>query len=304
MDNALDVIEKNAKTFEKIYHNSKQNPYVNVIIAEEVEGKVTKINVRNSSTININNNVFSSKEQVNNIFKLDRYYSNKRHQYIIKRGALGDGLKEILCIPYAFAIDNNNYDNDVDGWNYPLKINISNDRVFEVRINNISEIKRNVKPAEMNVIETIATAENHNNDDDNNKFIEITVYIPKALTNYDEIGNLLRKYALINTHIEFNIQLPDKKQQQQSSQYKATQSIKNWSNNQSIYYYSLPELERLVYSFEDKSNSNIAGYIQKNFREGTNIKKEELLDILNPSSATNAINNDDNNNNKNIEGNL
>ena len=48
MDNALDVIEKNAKTFEKIYHNSKQNPYVNVIIAEEVEGKVTKINVRNS----------------------------------------------------------------------------------------------------------------------------------------------------------------------------------------------------------------------------------------------------------------
>ena len=152
------------------------------------------------------------------------------------------------------------------------------------------------------MIETIATAENHNNDDDNNKFIEITVYIPKALTNYDEIGNLLRKYALINTHIEFNIQLPDKKQQQQSSQYKATQSIKNWSNNQSIYYYSLPELERLVYSFEDRSNSNIAGYIQKNFREGTNIKKEELLDILNPSSATNAITNDDNNNNKNIEG--
>ncbi len=303
MDNASDFSEENAKTFEKINHNSKQNPYVNVIITEEVEGKVTKIKVRNSSAVGIiKNNVFSSKEQVENIFKLDRYYSSKRHQHIIKRGALGDGLKEILCIPYAFAIDNNNNN---DSWNYPLRINISNDRIFEVRINNISEVRRNLKSAEINVIETTkATAENDNNDynNNNNKFIEITVYIPKKLTNYNKINDLLTKYALINTHIEFNIQFPNEKQ---FRQYKATQNIKNWSNNQSIYYYSLPELERLIYSLENKSNSYISSYLQRHFREGTNIKKEEVLDILNSTitTTTNAITyDDDNNNNKNIEG--
>ena len=149
-----------------------------------------------------------------------------------------------------------------------------------------------MKPAEINVIETVAEAstEDNNNNNKKDKFIEITVYIPKTLTNYNEISNFLRKYALINTHIEFNIQLPDKKHQQ-PRQYKATQSIKNWSNYQSIYYYSLPELERLIYSFEDRrSNSNIAGYIQRYFREGANIKKEELLDILN---SNNTITNND-----------
>ena len=41
--------------------------------------------------------------------------------------------------------------------------------------------------------------------------------------------------------------------------------------------------------------------IFKRILEKVKYKKEEILDILIPSSATNAINNDDNNNNKNIE---
>ena len=36
--------------------------------------------------------------------------------------ALGRALKEVLIIPYAFAIENNN-----ESWNYPLIINVDAD---------------------------------------------------------------------------------------------------------------------------------------------------------------------------------
>ena len=37
------------------------------------------------------------------IFKIGVYYSSKRNIFRITKGALGDALKEILCIPYALA---------------------------------------------------------------------------------------------------------------------------------------------------------------------------------------------------------
>ena len=69
--------------------------------------EVTKIIVRNSNA-GINN-IFS-KEQIDNIFNLDKYYSSKRYRHKINRGELGDAFKAILCIPYAIAINNNNYE--------------------------------------------------------------------------------------------------------------------------------------------------------------------------------------------------
>ncbi len=309
MDNALDDIDQNAKTFEDF----KQDPYVNVTITEVVDDEnIIKISVRNSNVVvsaaaGINNDILT-KEQVENIFNFEKYFSNKRHRYVVKRGALGDGLKEILGIPYALAINNNNY----ESWNYPLQINISNERIFEVRINNISQAIRNLELPKINVItippplppqfkqqiqnnfhqDKTITVDNNNN----NKFIEITVYLPKTSINYNKILWLLKKYVLINTHIDFDFKLPGI----YTGLYNATQKIKDWSNYQSVYYCYLPDLERLIYSLEDKSNSNISSYLQRHFREGTNIGKEELLKILNSSSSD-----DDNNNttnNKNIAG--
>ena len=37
------------------------------------------------------------------IFSFDTFYSSKRNQYKISRGALGDAFKGILCIPYVLA---------------------------------------------------------------------------------------------------------------------------------------------------------------------------------------------------------
>ncbi len=100
-----------------------QSPFVNIEVSEE-ENEIIKIKIKNSS----NSNQFFTKERLDKIFNFQRYFSSKRHQYIIKRGALGDGLKEVLIIPYAFAIENNN-----ESWNYPLIINVSNEKIFEIR---------------------------------------------------------------------------------------------------------------------------------------------------------------------------
>ncbi len=203
-----------------------------------------------------------------------RYFSSKRHQYIIKRGALGDGLKEVLVIPYAFAIENNN-----ESWNYPLIINVSDEKIFSIRITNLSEIKRLGEIPKIDIKE-IGLIKKENN---TFNLTEITVYIPKKFSDYNGIKQLLLNYGLFNTHITFNIYF-NLKSRSFGDRYNATQSIENWSNYQSIYYYLLSEFEKLIYSLEHKTNLDIAKYVQKNFREGTNIKIEELLEILNSSN--------------------
>jgi hypothetical protein len=305
MDNALDFIEQNAKKFVELKQKNKQedqNPYVNVtIIEEEIDEnnnnnnnkKITKIIVRNS---NIDDNDVLPKNAIENIFKLENFHSSKRYQHIIKRGALGDGLKEILCIPYAFAIENDN-----DSWNYPLIFNISNKRLFEVKINNLSEVRKNLEIPSITIMpkeSAIDEEEEKDDDETNNKFTEIVVYLPNMAVDYAKIDFLLRKYVILNTHIDFHFELPlDKPNHYYRPNYKATQNIIDRSNYQSVYYYSLSDFEKLIYSLQDRSNSNIANYVQKHFREGTNIKKEELLNILN-SKDNNTITEK---NNKNLE---
>ena len=56
--------------------------------------------------------------KLQSIFNFDAFYSSKRNQYKITRGALGDALKEILCIPYALA---RKYNSNIE-WKQPLTI--------------------------------------------------------------------------------------------------------------------------------------------------------------------------------------
>ncbi|MGI9011840.1 MAG: hypothetical protein ACR2F1_11730 [Nitrososphaeraceae archaeon] len=289
VDNALDYIGTNAKEFV-----NGQNPYVSVFVTEEESGKLVKIRVRNSSTPGINNSL--TKERVEKIFNLDKNNSSKRHRHVIKRGALGDGLKSIFGLPYAFASENNSNDNS----NYPLKINISNEKVFEVRINDFSEVKRNIKTPKVNVNEIVLpkTEEQEVNDIQKGQFTEITTYIPRKLTDYNNIRSLFYEYVVLNTHIEFNIKsLPYVDNLVKVPVKKDEYRIQNWSNLSSIYYYDLYEFQELIYSLEDQNNHYISGYLQRNFREGASIKKEELVSIL---SSTTVIST--NNTHKNIEG--
>ena len=191
MDNALDFIEENAKEF-----GNGKSPFVDVIITEE-QGEVTKISVRNSNA-GINN-IFS-KEQIDNIFNLDKYYSSKRYRHRINRGELGDAFKAILCIPYAIAINNSENNNKYQNWNYPLKIDIPNyNRSIEIRIDNIDKVRRKKR---VEVKKEYRTIQQHKykveaiNDYNNNQFTEIVVYIPKIAVDYYHMIKLLQEYIV------------------------------------------------------------------------------------------------------------
>jgi len=298
VDNALDYIESNAKDFV-----NARNPYVNVFISEEEGRNITKIRVRNSNVTSRINNLLT-KERVEKIFNFNNFAGSKRHRHIIKRGALGDGLKTIFGLPNAFTSENNSNNN----WNYPLKINISNEKVFEVRINDFSEVRRNIKTPKVAVNEIIVPKkEEKEKEIDNIKkkdnFTEITTYIPKKLTNYENILSVLFQFILFNTHIEFTIQLPTNDCPKKYSVNKDEYKIQNWSNLPSIHYYDLEGFKTLIYSLEDQTNSYISGYLQRSFREAASIKKEELFSILSSATATtNIITDNNNNNHKNIEG--
>jgi hypothetical protein len=247
VDNAVDFIEENAKKFV-----NGQNPYVSIIITEEEEGgKVTKIRVRNSNA-GISN--LFGQERVDKIFKLDKYQSSKRYRHKINRGELGDAFKAILGIPYALVINNNG---DGENWDYPLEINILNDkRSIKIKIDNIDKIRRRENPKviqqEYDQItdqhefgESESESEKNTNDsNNNNNFTEVIVYLPKYSVNYKAIHYFLKKYIIDNTHINFNIQFPGQKEPRF---YKATQELyKDWKNKLSVYSYTSQDIKGLI----------------------------------------------------------
>jgi hypothetical protein len=272
LDNALDFIESNAKEFVKL----NINPYIHLILSEEEEteiGKVTKITVRNSNPIEIGD-VFTE-DQVEKIFDFDNYYSSKRNQYHISRGALGGAFKEILGIPYALAVEGSSINiKNYEDWKYPLQINISNKRLIDVRIEIVDKIRKKIKSKIIDNKTPVPSIDN-----DNNNYTEIIIYIPTNELDYKYIDSVFKEYVLINTHIDFKSKLADSKIE---NEYEATQAIKDWKNKQSIYYYSLKEFKDLIHSFESSNDSlNVyEEFIHKDFREGYTLEKSKKFATL------------------------
>ena len=271
IDNALDFIESNAKEFVKL----NRNPYIHLIASEEEEpeiGKVTKITLRSSNPIGID--VFTE-DQVKKIFDFDNYYSSKRNQYHISRGALGGAFKEILGIPYALAVEDSSINiKNYEDWKYPLQINISNKRLIDVRIEIVDKIRKKIRP-EIDKKTPVTTGI----DKDDNDYIEIITYIPTKLLDYKYINSVFKEYVLINTHIDFKSKFADSDIE---NEYEATQPIKDWKNKQSIYYYSLNEFTGLIHSFESSNDSlNVyEEFIHTDFREGYTLEKTKDFETL------------------------
>ena len=101
LDNAVDFLE--IQSTKKLPKEATSAADIQVIITKD--DKSLKVAVRNSN--DYGNPIFS-KNILQSIFNFDTFYSSKRNQYKITRGALGDAFKEILCIPYALARKNNN----------------------------------------------------------------------------------------------------------------------------------------------------------------------------------------------------
>ena len=257
----------------------EKRPFIHVIISGEESGEVTKFRIRNSNA-GIKN-IFTE-ERINQTFNLQNYHGSKRYRHKINRGELGDALKAVLCIPYAISVHNYNKNEIYQNWDYPLEINISNDnRSIKVKIDNIDKIRRKELP---HIDKKYYQFQNQEDEELNNynHFTEVVVYLPKIAVHDNKIDDLLKKYAVLNTHIDFKFKLPFKKE---PDFYPATQRIKNdWRNKESIYSDTLSELEE-YFQGVDKSHDNLNVYdnfIYPNFREGTNLSKskDEILKNL------------------------
>ena len=214
-------------------------------------------------------------DQVKKIFDFDNYYSSKRNQYHISRGALGGAFKEILGIPYALAVEDPSINiTNYEDWKYPLQINISNKRMIDIRIEIVDKIRKKIKP-KIDKKNPVTTGI----DKDDNDYIEIITYIPTKVLDYKYIDLVFNEYVLINTHIDFKSKLADSDIE---NEYEATQTIKDWKNKQSIYYYSLNEFKDLIHSFESSNDSlNVyEEFIHTDFREGYTLEKTKEFETL------------------------
>jgi hypothetical protein len=110
--------------------------------------------------------------------------------------------------------------------------------------------------------------------DQTNSFIEFEIRYPVVVDGEEEIitklSNLFLRFALINLHIAFSIELPG----MAIFDIPAVQTIsEKWSNQISIWCYSEKDFEDLIINLQ---NEEMVTYsILKEFREGTNIPKSE-----------------------------
>ena len=104
--------------------------------------KYLKLKVQNTiiaSTKDANTPIFTF-EILRSIFNFDSFFSSNRNQYKITRGALGDALKEIICIPYAIAKEYYNIE-----WNEPLIISSGKQRFSIILI--VDRINQKIEPS-------------------------------------------------------------------------------------------------------------------------------------------------------------
>jgi DNA topoisomerase VI subunit B len=131
LDNALDYVEKN-------YIEGCEVPELKVFIIRKSHDKdYLTLKVQNSylNQASISTTSVLTIETLRSIFNFDSFFSSKRNQYRISRGALGDALKEVICIPYAIAKEYYNIE-----WDRPVVITTGNEKYsISLKIDRINQ---------------------------------------------------------------------------------------------------------------------------------------------------------------------
>jgi hypothetical protein len=233
------------------------------------EDAVLRIIVRNTNNSDIPS---FSRDKLESIFNFDKFYSSKRNQYKLNRGALGDAFKEVLCVPCALA---RKYDID---WKRPLIITTAIHNTQQIFL--ISLIVDRIKQTIHTDIQALKGKE-----EVESNYTEIEVHLPviEDILDLDGLNNFLINYATINTHIDFTFNLPASSEPhlQQILNFPQIQSINNkWTNLSSVYYYSLSEFQNFIFGLE-KSIDDLPVYdiLRKTFREVSNMKKARLVEM-------------------------
>ena len=223
-----------------------------------------KIIVRNSNPYNIP----LTKETLESIFKIGRHYSSKRNIFRITKGALGDAMKEILCIPHALGEDLQ----IEDEWrSVPLTIRNAGKEfdVYLVTDRLKEKIDSEIKEKEYDIPDVT----------------EIEVTLPVSSMDSEDEGKgrvgkeaLLSRlyeyvvgYALFTTHITFILHYGEG----HIKRLYATQSINSkWKNLSSIHWYTLQEFKKLLFGLSKESGGYKTYHVLYNIiREVSNLKK-------------------------------
>jgi hypothetical protein len=110
--------------------------------------------------------------------------------------------------------------------------------------------------------------------DQTNSFTEFEIRYPVVVDGEEEIitklSNLFLRFALINLHIAFSLQVPG----MAIFDIPAVETMsEKWSNKISIWCYYEKDFEELIINLQNEEM--VAYSILKEFREGTNISKSE-----------------------------
>jgi hypothetical protein len=248
-DNALDFMEKEAPRLIKKYGSFI--PELKVIVTKE--SNYLRIRILNSDCETSG----FTEPFVRSIFNFHESTGSKRNQYKVTKGWLGDALKAICGIPYALTYDVGN-----DNWDEPLTITSHNK---QFRIKPVIDRAKKKLDADVKVVELSG--------DQINSFTEFEIRYPVVEEQEEIISKILElflRFALINLHIAFSIELPG----MDILNIPAVQTIsEKWSNQISIWCYSEKDFEDLIINLQ---NEDLVAYsILREFREGTNISKAE-----------------------------
>ena len=279
LDNAVDFLETEHIGISR----KKDEKAMETIAAAEVQVHIIKEDDEFLRVIVVNSNQYGksvfSKDMLQSIFNFETFYSSKRNQYKITRGALGDAFKEILCIPYALAREQQQGQQDSMEWNEPL--------IITTRVNGIQQtflvylVIDRINQTISSEIEVVAESKSEKQEESNFTRIEIRLPLIQHLLNLDKLKKFITGYVTFNTHIDFIFKIHSGSSDQTNKDddnitlsFPQVQSINTkWSPISSIYYYSLSEFQNFILGL-DNNDLQIYNVIQKSFREGSNMKKE------------------------------
>lgn len=253
IDNCLDFIDK----------------YAGQAIDSSAELSVSVMKKSDKITMRVGNSDFGhegfTRATVESIFTFSGFFSSKRNQYKVSRGALGDALKEVICVPYALAEANN-----IDSWNEPLIIE-SGENLFVIHLD-IDRVNQTI---------SARTEVSERPDTSLPNFTVIEIIIPAAKNLDLDIQSFLENYSLLNTHVSFNFDLSlddNEGSENVSVNLPSCQKPIPSSNLSSIHYYTSTEFKNFVLALND--NNAPAYQMLQIFREGSNVKKEAIPETV------------------------
>lgn len=266
LDNALDYLEATQ------YHNNNTaipipQPEIHIVI-EKSQGKYIRIAVCNSSYHDEKTTAAFSSHTLNSIFDFNRYHSSKRNQFKITKGALGDALKEVLCIPHILA-----YDDGIADWNYPLYI-ISQQKLYQIelitdRINQI--ISSKIKESDFDF--EVATTDIQHHHLGNTQVILTLPIINGDGDPYAKLYRFVLDYAMFATHVKLTF---EDKSNNTVVEFPQLQKINpKWKNRCSIYYYKRSQFREFILGL-DNNDLIVYNVLYRTFREASNLSQSEI----------------------------